>query len=110
MKKTLIVKDKSMLSDTDLSQDDWEEAIDTTCYVVNRSSTSALVNKTPYEAWNSKRVSLEHLRVFGCDDFVHIPKERRHKLDSKSEKCIFVKYKEGVKGYKLWNLGTRTIV
>ena len=56
-----------------------------------------LVDKNPYEAWVGKRPSLTHLRVFGCDSFVHIPKERRQKLDSKSEKCIFIGYKDGVK-------------
>ena len=62
-----------------------------------------LVNKTPYKAWVGKRTSLAHLKEFVCDAFVHIPKERRQKLDSKSKKCIFVGYNNGVKGYKLWN-------
>ena len=70
----------------------------------------ALVDKTPYETWDGKRPSLAHLIAFGCDAFVHIPKERRKKLDNKSEKCIFIGYKDGIKGYKLWNLATRTTV
>ena len=28
-------------------------------------------------------------------------------MDSKSEKCIFIGYKDGLKGYKLWNLVTK---
>jgi len=31
-------------------------------------------------------------------------------LDSKSKKCIFIGYKDGLKGYKLWNLFTRKVV
>ena len=31
-------------------------------------------------------------------------------MDSKSEKCIFIGYKYGLKGYKLWNLVTRKVV
>jgi hypothetical protein len=54
--------------------------------------------------------SLEHLRVFGCDAHVHVPKENRSKLDNKVEKCIFMGYKDGVKGYKLLNLETKKIV
>ena len=99
-----------MIDDANLSQDYWVEAIDTACYVVNRSSTLDLVDKSPYEAWAGKRTSLAHLRVFGCEAFVQIPKERRKKLDSESEKCIFVGYKDGVKGYKVWNPTTRTTV
>lgn len=66
-----------MLSDASILQDYWEKVVDTACYVMNRSSTSALVDKTSYEAWDGKRPSLTHLRVFGCDAFVHIPEERR---------------------------------
>ena len=108
MNKKLIDNSRSMLNDADLSQDYWEEVVNTTCYVVNRSSTWTLVDKTPYETWVGKRNSLIHLRLFGCDSFVHIPKERRQKLDNKSKKCIFVEYKDRVKGYKLWNMATRT--
>lgn len=78
--------------------------------LVNRSPTTALVYKTPYEAWGGLRPSLSHPRVFGCDAFVHVPKEKRSKLDRKSEKCIFIWYKDGVKGYKLWNLVKRKAV
>ena len=83
---TVMEKARSMLSDAYLSQDYWVEAVNTTCYVVNRSSMTALVDKTPYEAWDGKRPSLTHLIVFGCDSFVHIPKERRQKLKSKPKK------------------------
>ena len=69
-----------------------------------------LVDKTPYDSWDGKRLYLAHLIVFVCDAFVHIPKERRQKLDNRLDKCIFIKYKDGVKGYKLWNLAIRTIV
>ena len=74
MNRTLMEKDRSMLSDACLSQYYWAKVVDKTCYLVNRSSTLALVNKTSYEAWTGKRPSHSHLRVFGCDSFVHIPK------------------------------------
>jgi len=60
--------------------------------------------------WSGKKPSLANLRFFGCDAFVHVPKENRSKLDNKAEKSIFIGYKDGVKGYKLWNLVTRKIV
>ena len=80
------------------------------CYLVNRSPSMALVDKTPYDAWDGKNPSLEHFKVFGCEAFLDVPKEKRRKLASKSEKCIFIRYKDGVKGYKLWNPVTRKIV
>jgi hypothetical protein len=39
--------------------------------------------------------------VFGFDAYVHVPKENRIKIDKRVEKCIFIGYKDGVKGYKL---------
>ena len=68
--------------------------MDTACYLVNSSPSSALEDKTPQEVWTSKKPSLSHLRVFGCDAYVHVPKEKRTKLDSKFEKYIFIGYKE----------------
>ena len=41
---------------------------------------------------------------------MHVPKEKKRKLDSKSEKWIFIEHKDGIKGYKLWNLVTRKAV
>jgi hypothetical protein len=54
-----------------------------------------------------KKTSLQHLRVFGCDAYVHVPKKNRSKLDKRVEKCIFIGYKDSVKGYKLWNPETK---
>eukprot|EP00253_Pinus_taeda_P016346 PITA_16346 len=110
MNKTLMERARSMLSGAGLGQEFWAEAVDTACYLVNRSPSSALEDKTPQEVWTGKKPSLSHLSVFGCDAYVHVPKEKRTKLDSKSEKCIFIGYKDGLKCYKLWNLVTRKVV
>ena len=68
------------------------------CYLVNRSPSLALEDKTPHEVWTGKKPSLSHLRVFGYDACVHVPKDKRNKLDSKYERCIFTRYKDGFKG------------
>jgi len=86
------------------------EAVETACYLVNRSPSSVLEDKTPQEVWTGKKPSLSLLRVFGCDAYVHVPKEKRTKWDSKSKKCIFIGYKDGLKGYKIWNPVIRKVV
>lgn len=53
--------------------------------------------------WLGTKPSVSHLRVFGCEAFVHVPQEKASKLDPKTKKCIIVGYGENVKGYKLWN-------
>jgi hypothetical protein len=52
---------------------------------------------TPNEVWSGKNPLVAHLKLFSCDAFVHVPKERRSKLDKKKVKCIFIGYKEGMK-------------
>ena len=79
-----------MLNGAGLGQELWAEAVDTACYLVNRSPSLALEDKTPQEVWTSKKPSLSHLRVFGCDAYVNVPKEKRTKLDIKSEYIYWV--------------------
>jgi hypothetical protein len=110
MNRTLMEKARSMLSGVGLEHDIWAKVVSTTCYLVNRSPSSTLDDTTPHNVWSGKKHSLQHLRVFGCDAYVHVPKENRSKLDNKAEKCIFIGYKDGVKGYKLWNPETKKIV
>ena len=74
MNITLMEKSRSMLSGAELGNELWAEAMGTTCYLVNRSLSSMLDDKTPHEVWTSKKPSLEHPRVFGCDVYVHVPK------------------------------------
>ena len=109
MNKTM-ERARIMLSGARLGQEFWAEAVDTVCYLVNRSPSSALEDKTPQEVWTGKKPSLSHLKVFGCDAYVHVMKEKRTKLDSRSERCIFIGYKDGFKGYKLWNPETRKVL
>jgi hypothetical protein len=110
MNKTLMEKTRCMLSGAGLGQEFWVEAVGIACYLINRSPSSTLDEKTPHEVWNGKKPSLTHLRVFGCDAYVHIPKENKSKLDKKDEKCIFIGYKDGLKGYKLWNPETKKVL
>jgi IS30 family transposase len=103
MKRMLMEKSRCMLSGVRLGQELWAEEVGSTCYLVNRSPASTLDDKTPCEVWTSKKPSLTHLKVFGYKPYVHVPKENRSKLYKKAEKCIFIGYKDGLKGYKFWN-------
>jgi len=67
---------RSMLSGAELGQEFWVEAVEIACYLVNRFPSSALEEKIPQEIWTGKKPSLSHLRVFGCDAYVHVPKEK----------------------------------
>ena len=49
--------------------------------VINLSLSYPLNGDVPKRVWTGNDVSYEHLRVFGCRAFVHIPKDERSKLD-----------------------------
>jgi hypothetical protein len=47
---------------------------------------------TPEKKFIGKKPDVSHLRVFGCITYVHVPDEKRSKLNPKVEKCIFIRY------------------
>jgi len=47
---------------------------------------------TPEEKFIGKKPDVSHLKVFGCIAYVHVPDEKRSKLDPKVKKCIFIGY------------------
>ena len=80
----------------------WAEAVSTIVYLRNRSPTSSFKGATPFEKWHGVKPDVGHLRAFGCNVFMHVPDEKRQKLDKKAVKGIFVGYPEGSKGYKIF--------
>jgi hypothetical protein len=71
--------------------------------------SSVLVKMNPHEVWSSNNPSISHIKSFGCDEFVHVPKEKRSKLDKNVVMCILIGYKEGIKSYKIWDHASRKI-
>jgi hypothetical protein len=59
----------------------------------NMPPSSTLVDSTPHEVCSGNNPLVSHLKVFGCDAFVHVPMEKRTKLEKKEIKCIFIGYK-----------------
>ena len=110
MNHTIVETALSMLSQSNMPNEFWAEAINTAVYLRNRSPTTSLNAITPYEALFNRKPDVSHLRVFGCRAFVHIPKEQRKKFEEKSRKSVFVGYPDGTKGYKLYDLKSRRFI
>nr|KYP40501.1 Retrovirus-related Pol polyprotein from transposon TNT 1-94 [Cajanus cajan] len=94
---------RSMLKSKKLPKEFWAEAVACAVYLTNRSPTRSVSGKTPQEAWSGRKPGISHLRVFGSIAHVHVPDEKRSKLNDKSEKYIFIGYDANSKGYKLYN-------
>ena len=61
---------------------------------------------TPYEAWSGNKPNVTHFRSFGLRAWARIPTKKRRALQPESQECLFVRYSEDSKGYKLINLST----
>ena len=96
---------KAMIHDQDLPMHMWEEATNTTVYMQNKISHKVLENKTPEEMFSREKSEVNHLRIFGCLIFVHVPKEKRTKLDPSKKNGIFVGYSDTSKAYWIYILG-----
>ena len=103
MNRTLIERVRCMLSEAKLPKHFWGEALYTAVHVINLSSAVALNSEVPNKIWFGKNVKYDHLRVFGCKSFVHVPKDERSKLDAKSRQCIFIGYGEDEFCYRFYD-------
>jgi len=100
---------RAMLNEKNLPNYFWAKAIATIVYIMNRTPIATVHDMTPKEKFTGKRSDVSHLKVFGCIAYVHVPNERRLKLDPKAEKCIFIGYSLEQKGYRCFNPSTRKL-
>ena len=111
MNRTLMESARSMMAHAGLPNRYWAEAVATATYVKNRTPTTAIREaRTPYECWYNRKPKLDHLRVFGCIAYAHIPKALRQKLDKKARKLRFVGYCKESKGYRLLDENTMKVL
>ena len=100
---------RKMLHDQYLPMHLWEKAARTVVYVHNSTPHRELENKKPEEVFSRKKEEFSHLRIFGCPVYIHIPKEKRMKLDPSGKKGIFVGYSEHSKSYRIYFPGFKKI-
>jgi hypothetical protein len=77
--------------------------------VQSRSPHRILKDMTPEEAFSGKKPNVENLRIFGCQVYSHIPKDKRNKLEPSGKKGIFVGYSDSSKAYRIYILDQHKI-
>jgi hypothetical protein len=73
-------------------------------------SGSSLMDETvavTVTSWLQRQVG--HLRIFGCPVYIHVPKQKRTKLDLSAKKGTSVGYRESSKAYQIYIPGQRQI-
>ena len=59
-------------------------------------------NITPKEAFTGVKPEVGHLGIFGSPIYIHVPKEKRTKLEFSGKKGTFVGHRESPKAYKIY--------
>jgi len=95
---------RTMLNENSLPMYFWADAVNTTCYVLNRVLIRLILKKTPYELFKGRRPALSHLKVFGCKCFIlNNGKESLGKFDAKVDEGVFLGYATQSRAYRVYN-------
>lgn len=108
--RTILNMVRSLLRMSNVPKSFWPEVVNWSIYILNRSPTLAVQNRTPEEAWSGRKPNVDNFRIFGCIAYARVPEQRRRKLDDKGEKCIFLGISNESKAYRLYNPITKKIV
>ena len=79
---------RCLLSEKKMPKKLWPEAARWIAHVLNRSYTKAIKDMVPEEKWSGIKPNVEYFRVFGSIVHVHIPEQKRTRLDDRSLKCV----------------------
>lgn len=109
--RTVVECARTMLLSSGLQKRLWPEAVRTAVYILNRSSNKKCPTSTPYENWFGKKPDMGHVRIFGSECFVQIPKQcGSKKWDAKAKKVFLVGYESTSKNFRLFDPETQKII
>nr|GEX11540.1 hypothetical protein [Tanacetum cinerariifolium] len=108
--RTLVEAARKMLSTAKVPRFFWAEAIATTCFTQNRSLVIPRHEKTPYHILNNRKPSVKFFHIFGSLCYIVRDGENLDKMKEKGDACIFVRYSNQSRAYRVFNKRTRVIV
>jgi len=105
--RTLEEMTRTMLIASGLPRNFWLEALNTSCYIINRCMIRPILNKTPYELFKGRKSNIMRLRVFGWKCYMHNNgKDDLEKFNHMNDETIFLGYSPHSKAYKVFNKRT----
>jgi transposase InsO family protein len=100
--RSIIGSSKAMIHDQEFPMFMWAEACNMVVYVKNRSPHRILGDKTLKQAFTGVKPEISHLRIFSCPFYIHVPMEKRTKLEASRQKGIFFGYNKTSKAYMIF--------
>lgn len=87
---TIMETARSMMDHAGLPKPFWGEAVTHAADIWNICFGNGAIDLTSHELFIGRKPRVDHLRVFGSHAWVLVPKNKRTKLDSKSEEGLIV--------------------
>ncbi|CAI7774076.1 unnamed protein product [Closterium sp. NIES-54] len=107
---TIIEGGRTILVESGLPLRFWPLAIRHATIIKNRVLTHVGGQHwVPMEKWSGKKPLIDMLRVFGCMGLVHVPKERRDKLQAAAVWAVHLGLARGSKDCLMWDPKSSTI-
>src|SRR5882762_1903532 len=79
----------------------WGEVLASFVHVSNCLPTASISKQTtPYQLWHGRKPDVSPFCIWGCLAYVHVQKDKRRSLGSHMQKCVFIGYPSGYKGWK----------
>lgn len=108
--RTIVEAARTLLQAKGLPSQLWAEATATAVYTLNRTGQSRNGgSRTPYELWTGRKPDHSHMRIFGSDAYVYIPKQKVTKFEARAEKRILVGYDSESPNYRVYDPVTKRI-
>jgi hypothetical protein len=93
----------SMLSEYNILDSFWAEAINTACRASNRLYCHRLLKKTTYELLIGRKPNISYFRVFRCKCYILRKGTRLSKFQSKYDEGFLLDYSLNRKAYRVYN-------
>ncbi|KAG7578293.1 Retrotransposon Copia-like N-terminal [Arabidopsis thaliana x Arabidopsis arenosa] len=95
---------RSLMFQATLPRQFWGECVMTACHLINRTPSTVLQGKTPYQLLFGEVPNITHLRVFGSLCFARNVLRDKDKFGERSRRCVFMGYPFGQKGWRVYDL------